>query len=254
MKLVTAIIRPACLEAVERALAEYSIRETLISYVGDSGSQAGSHLIYRGAMMKDRQASSIKLEVAVDDPFVDPAVEAIQACADRHQDIRCVIYVQPLERMVCRGEGAAATGVGCLRYNKKQNVISPKQWMASALVALFTLGVLCAARADAVKPSDEGKAVEFKGKTFKLNAKGEAAILLSCTAGKEVTATTDGEKQTVVYLFIYDKNKKEVGKDTSPGPKCEVKFTPAEDGKFKLLVRNLGPGDNKVTIQVKVVE
>jgi len=45
-----------------------------------------------------------------------------------------------------------------------------------------------------------------------------------------------------------------VGKDTSPGPKCEVKFTPAKDGKFKLLVRNLGPGANNVTLEVKVAK
>jgi len=33
-----------------------------------------------------------------------------------------------------------------------------------------------------------------------------------------------------------------------------VKFTPKHDGKFKLLVRNLGPGANKVTLEVKVAE
>jgi len=129
-----------------------------------------------------------------------------------------------------------------------------KNWQVSALAALFTLAVLCGVRADDVKPSDEGKAAKFKGKTFDLKEKGEAAILLACTAGKEVTATTKGEKETDVHLFIYAKDKKEVGKDTSPGPKCEVKFTPAKDGKFTLLVRNLGPGANKVTLEVKVAK
>jgi hypothetical protein len=86
------------------------------------------------------------------------------------------------------------------------------------------------ARADDLKPSDEGKAAEFKGKTFDLKAKGEAAILLTCAAGKEVTATTKGEKETDVHLFIYAEDKKEVGKDTSPGPKCEVKFTQRRTG------------------------
>jgi hypothetical protein len=107
-----------------------------------------------------------------------------------------------------------------------------KNWQVSGLAALFTLAVLCGGRADDVKPSDDGKAAAFKGKTFDLKEKGEAAILLTCMAGKEVTATTKGEKQTDVHLFIYTEDKKEVGKDTSPGPKCEVKFTPAKDGKF----------------------
>ena len=83
---------------------------------------------------------------------------------------------------------------------------------------------------------------------------GEAAIVLTCPTGKEVVATTKGEKETDVHLFIYDEDKKEVGKDTSPGPKCEIKFTPAKAGKYKLLVRNLGPGANKVTLEVKVAK
>ncbi len=126
--------------------------------------------------------------------------------------------------------------------------------LTSVLVVLFTLTVLCGVRAEDVKPSDEGKAAEFKGKTFDLKEKGEAAILLACPAGKEFTASTKGEKETDVHLFVYSDDKKEVGKDTSPGPKCEVKFTPTKDGKFKFHVRNLGPGANKVTLEVKVAK
>ncbi len=129
-----------------------------------------------------------------------------------------------------------------------------KTCRVGALASLFTLAVLCVVRAEDVKPTDEGNAADFNGKSFDLNAKGEAAILLTCTAGKEITATTKGEKETDVHLFIYAEDKTEVGKDTSPGPKCEVKFTPAKDGKFKLLVRNLGPGANKVTLEAKVAK
>jgi hypothetical protein len=129
-----------------------------------------------------------------------------------------------------------------------------KNWQMGMLAVLFTLIVLSGARGGDVKPTDEGKAAEFKGKTFDLKEKGEAAILLTCTAGKQITATTKGEKETDVHLFIYAEDKKEVGKDTSPGPKCEVKFTPAKDGKFKFLVRNRGPGANKVTLEVKAAK
>ena len=129
-----------------------------------------------------------------------------------------------------------------------------KNWQMGTLAVLFTLIVLSGARGGDVKPTDEGKAAEFKGKTFDLKEKGEAAILLTCTAGKQITATTKGEKETDVHLFIYTEDKKEVGKDTSPGPKCEVKFTPAKDGKFKFLVRNRGPGANKVTLEVKAAK
>jgi hypothetical protein len=132
-----------------------------------------------------------------------------------------------------------------------------------ALAALLALGVWCVTRpadvraddlkAEDVTATDEGKGAEFKGKTVEMKDKGEFAILLAFSAGKEVIATTKGDKESDVHLFVYDENKKEVGKDTSPGPKCEVKFTPAKDGKFKLVVRNSGVG-NKVTLEVKVAK
>ncbi len=119
--------------------------------------------------------------------------------------------------------------------------------------AVFALAALCAARADDVKPVDEGKGLEFKGKTFEMKDKGQVAVYLSFAAGKEIEATTKGEKETDVHLFVYDQDGKEVGKDTSPGPKCSVKFTPKQDGKFKLLVKNSG-GTNKVTLEVSVAK
>jgi hypothetical protein len=137
---------------------------------------------------------------------------------------------------------------------KKETLMAWKIWRVGALAALLALAMLSAGRADDVEPTDEGKATEFKGKTIDLKEKGEAAILLSCPADKVVTATTKGEKETDVHLFVYDDDKKEVGKDTSPGPKCEVKFKPTKEAKYKLLVRNLGPGANKVTLEVKVAE
>jgi hypothetical protein len=128
-----------------------------------------------------------------------------------------------------------------------------KNWPVSVLATLCALALLCGVRAAEVKPTDEGKGTEFKGKTVDMKDKGEFAVILAFPAGKEVTATTKGDKETDVHLFVYDADKKEVGKDTSPGPKCEVKFTPAKDGKFTLLVRNSG-GTNKVTLEVKVAK
>jgi hypothetical protein len=129
-----------------------------------------------------------------------------------------------------------------------------KNWQVNGLTVLFALAVLCGVRAEDTKPTDEGEGADFKGKTVEMKDKGEFAILLAFSAGKEVTATTKGTNETDVHLFVYDENKKEVGKDTSPGPKCEVKFTSAKDGKFTFLVRNRGPGANKVTLEVKVAK
>ena len=148
--------------------------------------------------------------------------------------------------------GHSASGTACRRPNQKEIVML---WKASAAFVLLSLAVVCVVRGDEVKPSDEGKAAEFKGKTFEMKAKDEAAILLTCTAGKEVTATTKGTKESDVHLFIYSDDKKEVGKDTSPGPNCLVKFTPAKgDDNFTFVIKNHGYGANKVTLKVKVDE
>jgi hypothetical protein len=117
--------------------------------------------------------------------------------------------------------------------------------LTCALTALCALAVSLDARARDVEPTDEGKGADFKGKSFTMKEKGEAAVLLSFSADHEVTATTKGDKETDVHLFVYGADGKEVGKDTSPGPKCEVKFKPAKDGKYKMLVRNVGPGPTR---------
>ena len=129
-----------------------------------------------------------------------------------------------------------------------------KNWVACALtVACVALASLAAVARDE-RPADAGKGAAFKSKAYEIKEKGQVAVLLTFAAGKEVTVTTDGEKQTDVHLFVHDEAKTEVGKDTSPGPTCEVKFTPKKDGTFKLLVKNKGPGANKVTLAVKVAD
>jgi hypothetical protein len=103
------------------------------------------------------------------------------------------------------------------------------------------------------KPTDGGKGSAFKSKTFEIKEKGEISIALSFTAGKEVTVTTNGEKDTKIHLFV--KGMYFEAKDISPGPKCLVKFTPVKgDEKFTFVVTNDGPGANKVTLDVKVAE
>lgn len=118
-------------------------------------------------------------------------------------------------------------------------------------VAVVTLGVLLAgARAEDDKATDGGKAEAFKSKTFDLKEKGKAAITLEFPAGKQASVTVRSEKKTDVHLFVYDVNKKVVAKDDSPGPSCDLTFTPKTAGKYTLEVRNLGPGENRSTLKV----
>jgi hypothetical protein len=129
-----------------------------------------------------------------------------------------------------------------------------KNWVACTLSIACAMAASSAAAAPDDKPADAGKGSAFKSAVFEMKQKGQVAVLLPCAAGKEVTVTTNGDKETDVHLFVHDADKNEVGKDTSPGPKCEVKFTPKTEGTYKLLVKNKGPGPNNITLAVKVAD
>ena len=112
-----------------------------------------------------------------------------------------------------------------------------------------------AAVADDVKPIDGGKGSAFHHKSFDMKADGEVAVILSFVAGKEVTVTTSGDKDTNIHLMVKGMYFEARHKDTSPGPRCMVKFTPVDDdAKFTIAMKNTGPGADKVTLAVKVAE
>jgi hypothetical protein len=119
-----------------------------------------------------------------------------------------------------------------------------------AMATLFVLVTLCTTQADDAKATDEGKAAEFKGKTYDLKEGGKVAFKLEFTAGKKATITVKGEKQSDIHLFVYDAAKKQVAKDDSPGPDCLVTFTPKEAGALTIVVHNKGPGANRAAVKV----
>jgi hypothetical protein len=124
-----------------------------------------------------------------------------------------------------------------------------KRWQVYGLAALFVLAVLVTAGAGDKVP-DGGKASKFKGKEFKLKAKGKAKIALTFSAKGTYIVTVKSTEKSDVNLYIYDEDDKVVEKDESPGPDCEIKFTPKKSGKYVLEVVNKGPGDNKSTLKV----
>jgi hypothetical protein len=118
---------------------------------------------------------------------------------------------------------------------------------------MLALVTLSAVGADDVKTIDGGKGSAFQSKSYEMKEKGEFTVVLSFEAGKEVTFSTSGDKDTNVQLFV--KSMYFEAKDTSPGPNCLVKHTPVEnDGKCTVTMKNNGPGPNKVTLEVKVAE
>ena len=77
MKLIVAIIRPDKLEDVQRALAERDIYLMTVTDVRGCGRQRGYTEVYRGTEVTVRLLSKLKLEIAVNEAFVEAAVEAI---------------------------------------------------------------------------------------------------------------------------------------------------------------------------------
>ncbi len=77
MKLIVAIIRPDKLDDVQRALAEKDVYLMTVSDVRGCGRQRGYTEVYRGQEVQVRLLPKLKLEIAVSEPFVEAAVEAI---------------------------------------------------------------------------------------------------------------------------------------------------------------------------------
>jgi hypothetical protein len=128
-----------------------------------------------------------------------------------------------------------------------------KKWFGCVLIVACALLARSGAAAREEEKAEGGQGAAFKSKTYEIKENGEIVVALSFEAGKEVTVTTKGEKETDVNLAV--KGRYFEAKDTSPGPECLVKFTPVKgDDRFTLTVTNKGPGANKVTLEVKVAE
>jgi len=81
MKMIVAIIRPEKVEAVQDALNSVEVYLMTASDVRGCGRQRGFRENYRGNEGIIRLLSKVKLEIAVNEEFVDQAVEAIMRAA-----------------------------------------------------------------------------------------------------------------------------------------------------------------------------
>lgn len=80
MKLITAIIRETQLDAVREALIDADITRLTVSRVSGHGQQQGVE-IYRGQKVVPDLIPKTRLEIAVNNEFVDITVETIIAAA-----------------------------------------------------------------------------------------------------------------------------------------------------------------------------
>jgi nitrogen regulatory protein P-II 2 len=100
MKLIIAIIRPEKLEPVQEALDAMEIHLMTVSDVRGCGTQKGYTEVFRGGRTPIRLLSKVKLEIAVNDNFVGPAVNAITKAANSGKIGDGKIFVLPMEECV----------------------------------------------------------------------------------------------------------------------------------------------------------
>ena len=111
MKLLTAIIKPFKLDDVREALSEAGIQGLTVIEVKGYGRQKGHTELYRGAEYVVDFLPKIKLELALEDRQLDPAIDAIVKVANTGKIGDGKIFVSELTQAIRirtgeRGEAA----------------------------------------------------------------------------------------------------------------------------------------------------
>jgi nitrogen regulatory protein PII len=108
MKWIVAIIQPHKVESVKTALTEVEVFRLTVSDVQGYGRQKGHTEYFRGQPMQVNLIRKVRLDIAVNDNFVQPTISAIVKGA-RTGASGAVgdgkIFVLPLERVVRVSDG-----------------------------------------------------------------------------------------------------------------------------------------------------
>ena len=102
MKLITAIIREVQLDKVREALIEADIKRITVSRVSGHGQQRIEEM-YRGQIIVPDLIPKIKIEIAVNDAFVDITVDTILRAARTNENGSVGdgnIFISPLEECI----------------------------------------------------------------------------------------------------------------------------------------------------------
>ncbi|MBI2119658.1 MAG: P-II family nitrogen regulator [Elusimicrobia bacterium] len=77
MKLITAMIQPEKLPDVKKALFDAQVHKMTVTNVVGAGQQKGFTESYRGAIEEINLLKKVRVEIAVNDNFVQPTIDAI---------------------------------------------------------------------------------------------------------------------------------------------------------------------------------
>ena len=109
MKKIEAIIKPFKLDEVKEALQEIGIQGLSVIEVKGFGRQKGHTELYRGAEYVVDFLPKVKIEVALDDDQVEPAIEAIIEAAKTDKIGDGKIFVSPIEQAIRIRTGESGT-------------------------------------------------------------------------------------------------------------------------------------------------
>ena len=101
MKLIVAIIQPDKLDEVHQALINAEIFRITVSRVTGHGQQEDQEL-YRGEEVTPSLISKVRLEIAVNEAFVEPTIAAIMSAAKHGDGVigDGKIFILPLEQVI----------------------------------------------------------------------------------------------------------------------------------------------------------
>ncbi len=100
MKMIIAIIQPHRLEAVKEELYNAEVNLITVSEVLGHGRQKGVTEVYRGFKETGNLLRKIRIDIAVNDNFVQPTIDAIRKGAQTGEVGDGKIFVLDLEQCV----------------------------------------------------------------------------------------------------------------------------------------------------------
>ncbi len=113
MKLIIAYIQPDKLSSVKQELYKKEIYKISVTNAMGCGQQKGYTEVYRGVDIEVNLLKKVRIEIAVNDKFVDDTIDAIILGAGTGSIGDGKIFILPIEKTIRirnREEGDAAIG------------------------------------------------------------------------------------------------------------------------------------------------
>jgi len=143
MKLIIAIIQPNKLEEVKEELYKEQVNLITVSEVLGHGRQMGVTEIYRGAKETGNLLRKIRLEIAVNEDFVEPTIKAIIKGAKTQETGDGKIFVLDLKECVRirTEERSEGEGSRLFNYRRDSSVLAMKRGESLRMTKGLFLGI-----------------------------------------------------------------------------------------------------------------